>query len=211
MNRSLLVLALAGALVTQGCVASRAPADAPSPPVSVAPAAAPLPLPLEPARTEPPVAEVSRAEQMLADRAAIEDVLARVNVGFEVGDPQMFGDAFAADAVYELGGKGPVFGYDKMAYRGRADIRTIIESRNAKTRAADPKTLSYDPKSLRRFNRNSDSHIVLLDATHAKHTSTWMVVMHTNVNIHISAVGRFEDELVKRDGQWYIARRLRTE
>jgi hypothetical protein len=38
-----------------------------------------------------------------------------------------------------------------------------------------------------------------------------MVVMHTNENIHISAVGRYEDELQKRDGQWVITRRQRVE
>ena len=48
-------------------------------------------------------------------------------------------------------------------------------------------------------------------ATHAKHTSTWMLVMHTNVNIHISAVGRYEDDLIKRGGKWYILKRVRSE
>lgn len=35
--------------------------------------------------------------------------------------------------------------------------------------------------------------------------------MHTNVNIHISAVGRYEDELVKRGGKWFIVKRVRSE
>jgi hypothetical protein len=38
-----------------------------------------------------------------------------------------------------------------------------------------------------------------------------MVVMHTNVNIHISAVGRYEDDLIKREGKWYILKRVRSE
>jgi hypothetical protein len=37
------------------------------------------------------------------------------------------------------------------------------------------------------------------------------VVMHTNVDIHISAVGRYEDELVKRGGKWFIVKRVRSE
>lgn len=147
----------------------------------------------------------------VADRQAIEEVLGRANLGFELSDPDMFANAFAEDASYVLDEPGPVFGYDKMSYRGRADIRTIISDRVAKARAVDPKTLSYDPASLRRFNRNSDSLIELIDASHARHTSTWMVVMHTNVNIHISAIGRYEDKLVKRDGQWLIQERRRTE
>ena len=45
----------------------------------------------------------------------------------------------------------------------------------------------------------------------ARHCSTWMVVMKTNVDIHISAIGRYEDELIKRDGEWLILRRVRIE
>jgi hypothetical protein len=153
----------------------------------------------------------SGAAQRLADREAIEDVLGRANLGFELSDPDLFADAFAADAAYVLDEKGPVFGYDKMIYKGRAEIRSIITARLQKARARDPKTLTYDPRSLRRFNRNSDEQIVILDASTARHVSTWMVVMKTNVNIHISAIGRYDDRLEKRDGKWLIVRRVRTE
>jgi hypothetical protein len=150
-------------------------------------------------------------EPRLADQEAIEEVLARANMGFELSDADMFAGAFAPDAMYRLDEKGPVFGYDKMVYKGRDEIRTIITSRLDKARNTDPKTLSYDPASLRRFNRNSDERIVILDDTTAKHTSTWMVVMHTNVNIHISAIGRYTDTLKKVGGKWLIVDRIRTE
>jgi hypothetical protein len=152
-----------------------------------------------------------KTAQRVADQQAIEEVLARANLGFELSDADMFASAFAEDATYVLDEKGPVFGYEKMRYQGRADIRTIISDRVAKARSADPKTLSYDPASLRRFNRNSDSRIEIIDASNARHTSTWMVVMHTNVNIHISAIGRYEDQLVKRGDKWFILERRRTE
>jgi hypothetical protein len=158
----------------------------------------------------PSAADIAVAKRF-ADREAIEDVLSRANRGFELSDPELFAGAFAEDAVFELTGKGPVFGYDKMKYDGRAQIRSILTDRINKARSADPKTLSYDPASLRRFNRNTDDNIDLIDATHAKHTSTWMVVMHTNKDIHISAVGRYEDELGKRDGKWFIVKRVRSE
>ncbi|HEY7671878.1 MAG TPA: nuclear transport factor 2 family protein [Gammaproteobacteria bacterium] len=150
-------------------------------------------------------------EPSLTDRQAIEEVLKRANVGFELSDPDLFASAFAGDAVYELTGQGPVFGYQKMRYSGRADIRTIIADRLERARNTDPATLSYDPASLRRYNRNTDSFIEILDADSARHVSTWMVVMKTNVDIHISAIGRYEDELVKRDGQWLILHRVRSE
>jgi SnoaL-like domain len=162
----------------------------------------------------PPMAEVPApdpAAMRLADREAIEDVLARVNRAFELSDADRFADAFAQDAVFELEGKAPVFGYQKMRYEGRDQIRQIITDRLERARAADPKTLSYDPVTLRRYNRNSDSRIEIVDATHARHGSTWMVVMKTNVDIHTSAIGRYEDELEKRDGAWLITKRRRIE
>ncbi len=158
----------------------------------------------------PSAADLAAARRF-ADREAIEDVLGRANRGFELSDVDLFANAFAEDAVYELPGKGPVFGYEKMKYQGRAEIRTILSNRIEKASKTDPKTLTYDPATLRRFNRNTDDNIEIADATHARHTSTWMVVMHTNVNIHISAVGRYEDELGKREGKWFIVKRVRSE
>jgi len=151
------------------------------------------------------------AAQRFADREAIEAVLDAANRGFEFSDPDLFANAYAPDGVYELDGKGPVFGYDKMRYEGRDDIRTIVSVRVERGKKADPTRLTYDPASLRRYNRNTDSRIEFIDATHAHHTSTWMVVMHTNVNIHISAVGRYDDLLEKRDGKWLITKRRRIE
>jgi hypothetical protein len=168
--------------------------------------------PSEPAAGAADAAGASAAPaDRFADRAAIEAVLARANLGFELSDPELFAGAFAEDAVYELAGEGPVFGYGKMRYSGRDDIRSIITDRLERARTTDPATLSYDPASLRRYNRNTDSLIEILDEGRARHTSTWMVVMKTNVDIHISAVGRYEDELHKRGGEWLIVHRRRVE
>jgi len=149
--------------------------------------------------------------QRFADREAIEHVLSRANIGFELSDPDMFARAFAEDAVYELASDKPVFGYQKLLYTGRADIRTIITDRLERAKNVDPKTLGYDPASLRRYNRNSDEIIEITGPDTAHHISTWLVVMKTNVDIHMSAVGRYEDQLVKRNGEWLIAKRRRVE
>ena len=147
----------------------------------------------------------------LADREAIEEVLSNANIGFELSNPDIFAGAFAEDAIYELADDKPVFGFDKLLYRGRDDIRSIITARNEKALNTDPKTLSYDPASLRRYNRNTDGLITFLDDHAARHISTWMVVMKTNVDIHISAIGRYDDRLEKRDGKWQIVKRTRSE
>jgi hypothetical protein len=151
------------------------------------------------------------AAQRIADREAIEDVLNRANLGFELGDPDLFANAFAEDAVFQLDEKGPVFGFDKMIYQGRADVRGIVADRMEKFRKTDPKTLSFDPATLKMYIRNSDERIEIVDAKTARHTSTWMAVIKTNVNIHISAVGRYNDTIEKRDGKWFITKRVRTE
>ena len=156
-----------------------------------------------------PVADT--ASQRIADREAIEDALHRANLGFELSDADLFANAFAEDAVFQLDEKGPVFGFDRMIYKGRADIRSIIADRIEKARARDPKTLSFDPASLKMYNRNSDEQIVIVDEKTARHTATWMAVIKTNVDIHISAIGRHSDTLEKRDGKWLIVKRVRTE
>jgi hypothetical protein len=151
------------------------------------------------------------AAQRIADREAIEEVQSRANLGFELSDPDLFANAFAEDAVFQLDEKGPVFGFDKMIYQGRADIRSIVADRMEKFRKTDPKTLSFDPATLKMYIRNSDERIIIVDAKTARHTSTWMAVIKTNVNIHISAIGRYNDTIEKRDGKWLIVKRVRTE
>jgi hypothetical protein len=150
-------------------------------------------------------------ELQFMEREAIERVLSKANIGFELSDPDMFANAFAEDAVYELVSDKSVFGYQKLLYTGRADIRTIISDRLERASNTDRATLSYDPDSLRRYNRNSDELIEFTSDGKARHISTWLVVMKTNVDIHMSAVGRYEDELVKRNGEWLIAKRRRIE
>ena len=150
--------------------------------------------------------------QRFLDREAIEQTLSRANLGFELSDPELFASAFAEEAVYELDADElPAYGYSQLIYNGRSEIRRIIDDRLEQQANADPATLSYEPDSLRRYNRNSNSYITIIDEDRARHISNWMVTMKTNVDIHISAIGRYEDELVKRDGEWLILRRVRTE
>lgn len=151
------------------------------------------------------------AEPRLTGREAIQETLSRANMGFQIGGPNLFAGAFTVDGVYQLDAPGPEFGFDKPLYKGRAEIRTIISSHLDEARNTDPKTLTYDPASLQRFDRNSDDRIAIIDANTARHTSTRRVVMHTNVNVHISAIGRYADVVKRIDGKWLIVNRTRTE
>ena len=147
----------------------------------------------------------------IADREAIEDTVNRANLGFELGDADLFAGAFAEHAGLELDAKGPVFGFDKMSYQGRDDIRRIITDRQEKFSKTDPGTLSFDPATLKMYIRNSDERITIIDSKTARHTSTWMAVIKTNVDIHISAIGRYSDTLEKLGGKWFIVKRIRRE
>jgi hypothetical protein len=156
-----------------------------------------------------PVSAQTDGAQMFLERQAIEKVLYFSNLGFELSDPDMFANAFAEDAVYILDSQWPIFGFEKLRYTGRDDIRTIITRRLSEK--PNPDTQSFNPATLRRFSRNSNQYIEIIDATHARHYCNWMAVMRTNVDIHTSAIGRYEDELEKRNGQWYIVKRVRRE
>jgi hypothetical protein len=147
----------------------------------------------------------------ISDREAIEDTVNRANLGFELGNAELFAGAFAEDAVFELDAKGPVFGFDKMSYKGRDDIRKIITDQKEKFSKTDPATLSFDPATLKMYIRNSDERVTIIDSKRASHTSTWMAVIKTNVNIHISAIGRYNDTMEKRDSKWFIVKRVRSE
>jgi hypothetical protein len=147
----------------------------------------------------------------IADREAIEETVHQANLGFEHGDADLFAGAFAEDAVFELDAKGPVFGFDKMSYQGRDEIRKIITDQQEKFSKTDPKTLSFDPSTLKMYIRNSDERIKILDSKTAQYTSTWMAVIKTNVNIHISAIGRYNETIEKRDGKWFIVKCVRSE
>ena len=46
------------------------------------------------------------SEPRLADHEAIEEVLSRANIGFELGDADLFASAFAIDGEYQLDEKG---------------------------------------------------------------------------------------------------------
>ncbi len=64
----------------------------------------------------------------------------------------MFANAFAEDGVYQLAGKGGRCSDTKRWSIQAAHIRNIVADRVRKAQNTDPKTLSYDPASLRRFN-----------------------------------------------------------
>jgi len=136
------------------------------------------------------------AVQKLLDRAEIEELVTRYVTALDTRDADMYAGVFTEDGVYELPGN--------VVHRGRAAIRKIVtdlqESRARNDAAGKPSPSLYHAM----FNHA----IELVDATHARHHCYAQTVRAAEGGEFIVGfMGRYDDELVKRDGRWYIESR----
>lgn len=138
--------------------------------------------------------------QNYLDRQAIEATLVRYSTGLDTLDAEVYASAFTEDAEFALEGK---------VFRGRDEIRTIITDMKASRaeRAADADPANDPPPIMHHVMSNAVIDIVSPDS--ARHHCYWMTVNGgpAMYSFRIAAQGRYEDELVKRDGQWLIHRR----
>ncbi|HEY3515943.1 MAG TPA: nuclear transport factor 2 family protein [Gammaproteobacteria bacterium] len=141
-------------------------------------------------------AEEASIQQQLLDRAEIEELVTRYVTALDTRDADMYAGVFTEDAVYELPGN--------VVHRGRAAIRKVVtdlqESRARNDAAGKPSPSLYHPM----FNHS----IELVDAAHARHHCYAQTVRAAEGGQFIVGfMGRYDDELVKRDGRWYIQSR----
>lgn len=136
------------------------------------------------------------ALQKLLDRAEIEELVTSYVKGLDTLDADLYAGVFAEDAVFELPGG--------VVHRGRAAIRKIVtdlqdsQARNAAAGTPSP--------SL--YHVMANTSIELVDATHARHWSYAQTVRAAEGGAFVVGfMGRYEDELVKRDERWYIQSR----
>lgn len=136
------------------------------------------------------------AVQKLLDRAEIETLVTNYVKGLDTLDADLYAGVFAEDAVFELPGG--------VVHRGRAAIRKIVtdlqESRARNQAAGTPSPSLYHVMA--------NTSIEVVDATHARHQSYAQTVRAAEGGQFIVGfMGRYDDELVKRDGRWYIQSR----
>jgi hypothetical protein len=132
----------------------------------------------------------------LADRAAIGELLNRADRGLDVADVAMFTASFTDDAELQ---------FNDNRYSGLAEIQALVEGRAANRRARDAG--QGDPNTqLYRVMTNSIIEFTGPDTAH--HSAYVVVVGHTTPETHMSASGTYDDQLVKRDGQWRIRSRV---
>lgn len=138
------------------------------------------------------VARSSGSNELL-DRAAIQNVVVKYTIALDTLDADMYASVFAEDAEFTFGGK---------TYKGRAEIRKIVtdlKERRAATQTPD------GPKS---YHALSNTYIELVNDHEARHRSYWQTITGPSSGpFTVGGMGRYEDTLVKRNGQWLIQKR----
>ena len=148
----------------------------------------------------PTSGDQTAAIQNYVDRQAIETTLVRYSTGLDTFDPEVYASAFTEDAEFTM---------EDTVYRGREEIAGIITGMRASRaeRAADKDPTNDPPPIMHHVMSNAVIDIVSADK--ALHHCYWMTVSGGPdlYSFRVAAEGRYEDELIKVDGQWLIHRR----
>ncbi len=132
------------------------------------------------------------------DRIAVEDVMARYVWAVDSLDPDGYVAVFTKDAVIDSNGS---------ISKGHEEIRKIVTS--LIQRREDNKARGLPSANL--YHVISSVRITFPKPGEAVHQSYWQTVRRDNDGKMIAAaMGRSEDRLVKRNGQWLIQWRKLT-
>ena len=133
--------------------------------------------------------------QKLMDKAEIEALVARYVTALDTLDADAYEGVFTEDGVYDVTG---------TAYQGRAAIRKIVTDLQA-SRARNEAAGTPSPHL---YHVMANASIEILDATNARHQSYAQTVRAgDDGRFVVGFMGRYEDELVKVDGRWFIKSR----
>lgn len=123
-------------------------------------------------------------------RAQIEDLIIRYTHAFDALDADGYVATFTEDAVFELGGGEVRSGHD--------EIRGIITERLAAER---------DPASLE-LHVVTNSLIEFVADDRARHTGYWQTIVGDLAHgFGAPAMGKYEDIVVRQNGQWLFESR----
>ena len=132
------------------------------------------------------------------DRVAVEDVMARYVWAVDSLDPEGYVAVFTDDALIDSNGS---------ISKGREEIRKIVTS--LIQRRDDNTAKGLPPSNL--YHVISSVRITFPTPGEALHQSYWQTVRRDKDGKMIAAaMGRSEDRLVKRNGQWLIQWRKLT-
>jgi uncharacterized protein (TIGR02246 family) len=132
------------------------------------------------------------------DRIAVEDVMTRYVWAVDSLDPEGYVAVFTEDAVIDSNGS---------ISKGHEEIRKIVTS--LIQRREDSKAKGLQTSNL--YHVISNVRITFPKPGEALHQSYWQTVRRdTDGKMTAAAMGRSEDHLVKRNGQWLIQWRKLT-
>jgi uncharacterized protein (TIGR02246 family) len=132
------------------------------------------------------------------DRIAVEDVMARYVWTVDSLDADGYVAVFTDDAVIDANG---------AISKGREEIRKVVTS--LIKRRDDAKAKGEPTSNL--YHVISNVRITFPTPGHALHQSYWQTVRRDKDGRMIAAaMGRSEDQLVKRNGKWLIQSRTLT-
>ena len=130
----------------------------------------------------------------LQDRAAIQNLIVKYGIALDTLDADAYAAVFAPDAEFTFGGH---------TYKGRAEIRKIITDLQAR-RASQPPA---DPP-VKMYHAITNTLIEFVNDHEAHHRSYWQTLRGPSSGpFTVGGMGRYEDTIVKRNGQWLIQKR----
>lgn len=137
------------------------------------------------------------AARAAKDYAEIQNLIARYVRALDMRNADLYAGVFTEDAVFDVAGD---------VRHGRGEIRAIIEGLEQSRAAA-----GADAPRRELYHVVVNSEIDLESETRAHHRAYWQTIsVAPDGAIAIGAMGIYEDELVKQDGQWLIADRKLT-
>jgi uncharacterized protein (TIGR02246 family) len=133
--------------------------------------------------------------QELQDRADIQSLIVRYGTALDTLDADGYAAVFTEDAELDVAGN---------VRKGRQQIRAIVtglqESRATNKANGTPTSALV--------HVISNTSIEIVTGTEARHHSYWQTVrVGANNQITVGAIGRYDDELIKRNGRWLIRSR----
>jgi uncharacterized protein (TIGR02246 family) len=131
------------------------------------------------------------ATSELVDRAAIQNLVVKYTIALDTLDADMYASVFAEDAEFTFGGN---------TYKGRDAIRKIVTGlQERRASQADA------PKS---YHALTNTYVELVNDHEARHRSYWQTITGPSSGpFNVGGMGRYEDTLVKRNGEWLIQKR----
>ncbi len=155
-----------------------------------------------PATAAPPIAAAKPAPsptRALADKAAIEDLMARYEWALDAGDAKAYGALFTEDARITAS-----FGDEN----GRAAIVKMVEDLKARMGNTRPAGAPAGVANPIRIQHILSNLVIDLHGDTAEAKSYWTEIWDPKgPTLEVRAAGHYEDSLVRKGGKWWFARR----